>query len=276
MWVFPWLRDFNDSIVARSNFEADADTPLSSVKNRGTWVGRKLMTLTYGRDQVMEHCCQYLINNICRDSVKPRILVIGGGTIGSGAEALYQQRDLELVGTDIYPSEWTSLVCDGHKLPFADEAFDGVIIQAVLEHVLVPETVVSEIYRVLKYSGMVCAGTPFMQQVHEGAYDFTRYTASGHRWLFRRFDEMESGIVGGPGIALLWSIAYFARSLGASRAVSSVLTAPFFWVRLLDRFTNRRPALDAASGVYFLGRKSQYELRPSDMPAYYEAQTRTC
>jgi hypothetical protein len=31
-----------------------------------------------------------------------------------------------------------------------------------------------------------------MQQVHEGAYDFTRYTLSGHRRLFNGFTETSS------------------------------------------------------------------------------------
>ncbi len=52
---------------------------------------------------------------------------------------------------------------------------------------LEPERVVSEIARVLKPAGMVYSEIPFMQQVHEGAYDFTRFTDSGQRWLFRQF-----------------------------------------------------------------------------------------
>ncbi|CAH2407660.1 hypothetical protein MES5069_620012 [Mesorhizobium escarrei] len=32
-----------------------------------------------------------------------------------------------------------------------------------------------------------------MQQVHEGAYDFTRFTELGHRWLFRRFETISRG-----------------------------------------------------------------------------------
>jgi hypothetical protein len=32
-----------------------------------------------------------------------------------------------------------------------------------------------------------------MQQVHERAYDFSRFTQSGHRWLFKRFSEINAG-----------------------------------------------------------------------------------
>ena len=64
-------------------------------------------------------------------------------------------------------------------MPFKE--IDLVIIQAVLEHVMYPNKVVSEIYRVLKNDGLIYSETPFMQQVHEGPYDFSRFTESGHR-----------------------------------------------------------------------------------------------
>ena len=73
-----------------------------------------------------------------------------------------------------------------HYLPFKDETFDGVWIQAVLEHVVSPETVVKEIFRVVKNHGLIHSEIPFMQQIHMGKNDFTRYTASGHRFLFKK------------------------------------------------------------------------------------------
>jgi len=57
--------------------------------------------------------------------------------------------------------------------------FDAVWIQAVLEHVLDPVRVVAEIHRVLRPGGLVYSEIPFMQEVHEGAYDFTRFRLSG-------------------------------------------------------------------------------------------------
>ena len=130
----------------------------------------------------LEHLAPNFLGQLKEDNKRPRILVIGGAR-GSGADELYEDISIDLVGTDIYPSTNTKIVADGHQLPFIDASFDGVWIQAVLEHVLDPPIVAAEIYRVLKPGGLVYADTPFMQQVHEGAYDFTRYTVSGHRWL---------------------------------------------------------------------------------------------
>ena len=106
-------------------------------------------------------------------------------------------------------------------------------------------------------------------KVHEEAYDFTRFTLGGHRWLFRAFRESDAGLVLGPGIALLWSISNFVKALGGSRRLAALVTALFFWVRFLDKWAKRGPALDAASGLYFLGTKSDDLLNPNQLPEYY-------
>ena len=188
--------------------------------------------------------------------------------------ALYADQQVRLIGTDVYASVNTRLVADGHALPFRDGVFDAVLIQAVLEHVLEPQRVADEIHRVLQADGLVYADTPFMQQVHEAAYDFTRFTRSGHRWLFRRFTEIEAGSVGGAGAALLWSIRYYVRALGAGNQLATLATMPFIWLRLLERFARPRPNADAASGHYFLGQRADTQtLRETDMVAYYESQS---
>jgi SAM-dependent methyltransferase len=199
------------------------------------------------------------------------VLVIGGGAIGAGADHLYNTQGIQVVGTDVYASTNTNVVADGHFLPFQNETFDAVWIQAVLEHVLDPSVVVGEIHRVLKPGGIVYADTPFIQQVHEQAYDFTRFTLSGHRWLFRRFEEIDSGAVGGAGKALVWSIRYVALSMGLSTRLATLMALPFFWLRFIDYFAKPGPKSDAASGVFFFGRRSETELIAKDMLQYYAA-----
>lgn len=205
---------------------------------------------------------------------RPRILVIGGGTVGDGAEGLYEDDDLVLVGTDVYASASTILLADAHRLPFADGSMDAVWAQAVLEHVLDPQAVVAEIHRVLKPDGLVYADTPFMQQVHEGAYDFARFTLSGHRWLFKGFSEIQSGVVGGVGTAMLWSLKYLFQALGAPVPLAALLTLPFVGLRILDRIASAGANADAASGVFFLGARAETNLPPREMLAYY-ARSRT-
>lgn len=238
----------------------------------GKSIGSRLHRFTVGKNPVAETNCAKFLGLLKETTERPTVLVIGGGAIGSGAHQLYNDPSIDLVGTDVYASEYTVLVADGHKLPFEDGMFDGVWVQAVLEHVLEPATVVAEIHRVLRPNGLVYAETPFMQQVHERAYDFSRFTQSGHRWLFRRFSEISAGPVSGPGVALIWSIRYLLRALGAGDKMSRAISAPFFWIRYLDRLTRGRAVADAACGCYFLGKRSDQAIDPCSMMRYYEQQ----
>lgn len=191
---------------------------------------------------------------------RPRVLVIGGGRLGDGMDALVRSSALELVETDVYMGPRTSVVCDAHQLPFADRSFDGVVAQAVLEHVVDPTRVIAEAIRVLRPGGLAYTEIPFMQQVHEGAYDFTRFTLTGHRRLLRQFEELDAGVLSGPATALAWSVRYFLRSLprrsSLARAALDVLARIVLgWLPQLDRLLVTRPsAEDAASSTYFLGR----------------------
>jgi SAM-dependent methyltransferase len=268
----PVLIDFATSIFEREMYcEGDGSALQRDVTLRS--VGSRLHQFTLGKNPIAASNCAKFIQLLKERSERPIVLVIGGGTIGLGADELYSDSSIELVGTDVYASPNTALVADAHKLPFEDGVFDGVWVQAVLEHVLEPATIVDEIHRVLRRGGLVYAETPFMQQVHERAYDFSRFTQSGHRWLFKRFSEISAGPIGGAGVALIWSIRYFCRALGAGDKLSLLISLPFFWIRFLDTLGRGRAVADAASGVFFLGRKADQVIDPHSMPKYYDRQT---
>lgn len=263
------LIDFEHSIFDRSAY-ADNRGSVMTRDDTGKGFAVRLRRMLTGSNPVTPEKSREMVIRLRQQSRNPRMLVIGGGAIGAGASPLYETPEIRVVGTDVYASSNTDIVADGHFLPFRDEIFDGVWIQAVLEHVLDPPAVVSEIHRVLKPGGVVYADTPFIQQVHEQAYDFTRFTLSGHRWLFRNFEEIDSGAVGGAGKALVWSIRYVALSMGLSTRLATLAALPFFWVRFMDRFARPGPKSDAASGVYFFGRRSERALQAKEMLSYYE------
>jgi uncharacterized protein YbaR (Trm112 family)/SAM-dependent methyltransferase len=208
-------------------------------------------------------------------SKAPRVLVVGGKSVGEGFDrVLSHVPPIEIVETDVVFGPRTMLICDGHDLPFQDAAFDGVVIQAVLEHVVDPYLCVEEIYRVLGPTGIVYAETPFMQQVHEGRFDFTRFTHLGHRRLFRRFTEIESGATCGTGMALAWSYRYFLLSLSDSPFLRNVLDAfaklTSFYLKFFDSMTiEKGGTFDAASAYYFVGRKSATVLADRDLIRMY-------
>jgi SAM-dependent methyltransferase len=200
----------------------------------------------------------------------PRVLVVGGGTVGDGLADLYADPTVDLVSFDVYMSLAVQFIGDGHAIALADGSMDGVIVQAVLEHVLEPTVVAAEIERVLRPGGIVYADTPFLQQVHEGPYDFTRFTDSGHRYLFRRFERIDSGAVAGAGTALRWSVDYFVRALTRSVPLGRIVALCFFWLSLLDRVLDPRHSVDAASSVFFLGRKTERSISGADIIDYYQ------
>jgi SAM-dependent methyltransferase len=147
---------------------------------------------------------------------------------------------------------------------------DAVIAQAVLEHVLDPPRVVGEIHRILRPGGLVYAETAFMQQVHEGPYDFTRYTESGHRWLFRDFEVVDAGALTGPGTQLVWTADYLLRGLTRSQTAGRVAHRILAPLSYLDRFVPLTHSIDNSPAVYFLGRRSESSLSPREMAAYYQ------
>jgi SAM-dependent methyltransferase len=205
---------------------------------------------------------------------RPCVLVIGGGWLGAGMQPLLADPRIDCVESDVWLSGRTDLLCDAHRIPFACGAFDGVVIQAVLEHVADPEQCVREIRRVLKRGGLVYAETAFMQQVHAGRHDFARFTPVGHRRLFRGFKQLDAGAAAGPAVALAWAWQHFLLSFtttsrGRARAtVTAAFTA--FWLKYLDRLWLAKPAaLDAASACYFLGARQERELTDREALAAY-------
>jgi SAM-dependent methyltransferase/uncharacterized protein YbaR (Trm112 family) len=209
----------------------------------------------------------------------PAVLVVGGQIIGQGMnELLSRVTGMVLVETDIAWGPRTAVVCDAHDLPFAPGTFDAVIIQGVLQYLVDPVRCVGEIHRVLKPEALVYAETGFMQQVNVGAFDFVRFSPMGHRRLFRWFEEVSSGAVCGPGMALGWSYEYFLTSFFEGKLARQLVTLfaryTSFYLKYLDSFlVSRRGALDAASGVFFLGRKAEKPFADRDFPNLYRGLT---
>ncbi len=193
----------------------------------------------------------------CSKEDPVRILIVGGGTIGIGSGRIVADPDVEVISFDVYDSPNVQFLADAHQIPLEDSCVDGVWIQYVLEHVLEPWTVVAEIFRVLRTKGIIYSETPFLQQVHEGAYDFTRFTHSGHRWLFRNFDEISSGEAMGQGIQILWTVEHLTRGLFRSKSLGKFAKILFFWVQFLDRLIPVRFRMNSSSSFFFLGRKSE-------------------
>ncbi|QIE55019.1 class I SAM-dependent methyltransferase [Pikeienuella piscinae] len=216
------------------------------------------------------------LKKIARERGGPneRILIIGCGHQKQEILDLFEETQAELIFCDVDKASDTDLYCDSHRLPFRDGCLTGVITTAVLEHVLKPWVVAEEIHRVLRADGYVYSEVPFLQAVHEGPYDFTRFTMSGHRLLFEKFDERGSGVVAGPGTSLTWALTEYFRALSGNRKVAAALRLLaqllFFWVKFTDHFLGQsRRAQEAASCTFFYGTRREDAVDPQDIIARY-------
>lgn len=194
---------------------------------------------------------------IIRERPAARILVIG-----CGDRLFHAPAGVRFVYGDVSLGPITQMVFDATDIPFRDETFDAVLSLAVIPYVADPWRCAAEIRRVLKPSGLVYDISAFMQQVHMGRYDFTRFTYMGHRRLFAGFDAVQRGVMCGPGMALCWSLSYFFESFFENHTARMVvrLAARYalFWIKYWDRLlVRRRGTYDAASGFFFFGRKGE-------------------
>lgn len=271
----PVLVDFDDSVLEREfvlRSGAESLVPRGHARRNRTIAA--LLKLIRGENRVATEQVAQLVQLAGGLRPRPRILIVGGGAVGNGLQEFYSLAEVDLIAFDIYSSKDVQLVADAHRIPLRDESVDAVIVQAVLEHVLDPQRVVAEIQRVLRPAGVVYADTPFLQQVHEGAYDFTRFTESGHRYLFRHFREVASGVVSGPGTQMIWSIDYLLRGIFRARAAGRLAQLAFFWLRWLDHIVPTRFAVDSASGCFFLGTLSDRAISPREAVMRYRGAQR--
>jgi len=116
------------------------------------------------------------------------------------------------VSVDLYDeSDLIDFHYDVQDLQFADESFDVVVCNAVLEHVEFPEQAIGELKRVLRPGGRIWVEVPFNQPYHASPSDFWRVTPSGLRIWMRDFEETALGFFTIYGCPIDTGVFYFGR-----------------------------------------------------------------
>lgn len=199
----------------------------------------------------------WLVNQCAPGS---NVLLIGSGNQIAQMKNLFSNSNV--IAFDVDTSSDVDFFADAHDIPLESGAIDIVLCTAVLEHLIEPWTAANEIYRVMKNGGVVYSEVPFLQHVHEGAYDFTRFTLLGHELLYKKMKILESGTVAGPCTSLSWMFEFmmdlvlqwtpkFIRQL--SKAFLRLILLPF---RSLDfLLKNKNSSYDAASGTFVIATK---------------------
>ena len=118
------------------------------------------------------------------------------------------------------------VACDlNQPIPFASHTFDTIVVSDVMEHLFDYETVWSEMARLMRPSGKLILGVPFLYWLHEDPYDFFRPT----EFALRRYCEQHGFRVVvlepyGGALDVIFDIS--AKHL----AVSAILARAFYWV----------------------------------------------
>lgn len=161
------------------------------------------------------------------------------------------------IAMDVAPTDRCELVGDGCALPFRGESFDLVVCFDVIQHVVTPDLMVSEIARVLEPGGHCLLTFPFLYAECD-FHDYHRWTMEGMRGSLERcglkvvVDKRRGGLFFATALGLNWvvqhSIPGGRRSWRTSRTALGLLRAGMVvvmtlptlglaWIGLaLDRF----------------------------------------
>lgn len=251
---------------------ADFTSSKKPIPKKNSLLRKLLPTLSVNLSfhRIMMDICSKL-----EGEIEKKILIVGSGEQRSFVATYFNKlSSLEIICTDIDIVADVDYFCDAHNLPFKDETFNVVIITAVLEHVIDPFCVTNELHRVLKKNGLIYSEIPFMQQVHEGAYDFMRFSKSGQRFLFKEFNELEAGVTAGPATAFLWAFDFLLLSIfrgGAAIFLRVLLRFTLFWIKYLDLLlVSKVEIADGASCIFFYGVRSEKQRLSSDIISMYD------
>jgi SAM-dependent methyltransferase len=129
--------------------------------------------------------------------------------IGSGAGFLSDFIP-DLITSDVFYNQWTTLVLDGHCLPFADRSLRAIVMIDVLHHLPEVRSFLRSAARCIREGGVISMVepwvTPWSKIVFRNFLDEPFYPES-NTWEFK-----EGGPLSGANVALPWIL--FERDRG--------------------------------------------------------------
>ena len=197
------------------------------------------------------------INNFINKNEK-KCLIIGSGNRNL-PNSIYNSQ-LNIIGCDLYPGEQVDFIADAHYLPLKDNCINIIFIQAVLEHVLEPQKVIDECFRVLAKNGMIISEAPFLQGIHENQYDFFRFSPSAHVFLFRKFKILDFGPLQGSLLSFVWILRGITSRFFKMK-IAKFIFFPFFIFIRKKANRNIKADWDYCNSSYVVAIKKNFKSR---------------
>ena len=142
----------------------------------------------------------------------------GGWVLDCGAGSR-ECRMPGVINVDIADYFSTDVLAAGEALPFVDNAFDGALSLAVLEHVHDPFACARELLRVVRPGGEIVCSVPFLQPVHGYPSHYYNMTREGLSNLFIDGGDITQCFTprhGHPIYTLQWFLTEYLHGLSPS------------------------------------------------------------
>lgn len=205
---------------------------------------------------------RFSVYSYSRSDAMKRLETSGQGKVldlGCGGRRLAKH----VITVDLRANACTDIIADANRLPFTNGAFEGVWMDALLEHVPNAGSLLGEVSRVLKPGGWVYAEVPFLQGYHAAPGDYTRWTTDGLRQLFKDWQVEWISMASGPFSALAYQLRNcfsILTSFGSDSLYRFLFEAVWGYVvwplKFFDVFVRQNPrAMGHAFGYGVMARK---------------------
>jgi SAM-dependent methyltransferase len=140
------------------------------------------------------------------------ILDIGGGDKPSYYHFFKGLTDCQITNIDLYSQGKKAQKIDlEDSLPFANQAYDFILMFNILEHIYNHQNLMSEASRVLKVEGKLIGFVPFLLNYHPDPHDYFRYTQEALAKIFEQagFKEIDIKSIGAGPLAVNFNNLYW-------------------------------------------------------------------
>jgi glycosyltransferase involved in cell wall biosynthesis/ubiquinone/menaquinone biosynthesis C-methylase UbiE len=167
------------------------------------------------------------------------------------------------------------LTWDGDTIPLPDSSVDCAMATEVLEHCHNPLTVLKEIHRVLKPSGIFFFTIPFLWPIHDAPHDHYRYTPFAMQKLLSDagFEDIQVEALGGWNASLAQMIGLWLKRAPMSEAARKQATTDLFpfYEQLAKTDVkptdfNKNPMITGLSGLARAARGHQTQFPENNLP----------